>query len=464
MPVVQQPAITVNVPMKAFLPKYHHLIKRPVNMQTDIDILYGGRDSGKSEHVAMMLVIACMSLPFFRCVLVRKVFNSIKESQWQTIKDVCVRWGVDHLFVFNQSPLEIRCVNGNKFVCRGMDDPGNVKSIKDFNFAWIEEGNQISLDDFILLMTSLRKNDVRVKTFITFNPETDTADFNDFWIYNIFYSGVKDLYKTFTEKWLIAVDDKPVLDPKTGKQIEFVYSSTHSTYLDNKYCDGARIAFYSMLKKIDPYHYSVYTLGHWHNKAASDPFCYCFDSNKHIGVVPINAKQEVYLSFDFNINPITCGVYQHSDKNIKVVESIKLENSDIYKLCDHIKAKYSKYLLIVTGDATGRNSSALAQDGINYYTVIKSKLDLSNNQLKVPSVNPPVKENRVLVNAVLYTCNVTMDKTKAKDLIYDCQNVSVDSVGDIDKGTRANPKKRADHLDNFRYYLNTFHKNVLKTP
>lgn len=445
------PDVVVNIPKKAFLPVYHHLIDP--NHKTDIDLLYGGRDSGKSRLVAQILLIECMRMDYFRCVLVRKVFNSVKESMWQTLKDIAQEWGIDHLFVFNIAPLEIRCINGNKFVCRGMDDPGNLKSIANFNFAWVEEGNQLSMDDFILLMTSLRSNKYRAKTYITFNPETQ-GNYDDFWLYKTFYYGQKDIYSSFTTTWTIEIpNDEPA---------SYTYSSTHSTYLDNKWCGRERIAFYNQLKQIDPYHYAVYTLGKWHNRSISDPFCYCFDRAKHVARTVINPRLDLILSFDFNINPITCGVYQIDDKKITCIEAIKLDNSDIYKLCDYIWSKYYSYVLIVTGDATGRNSTALVQDGINYYTVIKNKLSLSMGQLKVPSVNPTIKENRVLVNAVLYNCDVKMDPDRAKALIYDCENVSVNQSGDIEKGSRSNPAQRADQLDNFRYLCNTFMKYVLK--
>ena len=120
-------------------------------------------------------------------------------------------------------------------------------------------------------------------------------------------------------------------------------------------------------------------------------------------------------------------------------------------------------MFLVTGDATGRNTNALVQDNMNYYTVIKQKLGLGPAQIKTPTVNPPIHENRVLVNTVLLKANVSMHPEKCKDLIFDCKNVSVNDLGKIDKGDRSNPKKRADHLDHFRYYLNTFHKHLLKT-
>jgi phage terminase large subunit len=443
---------TVNIPKRAFLPCYHHLL----NSTADIDFLWGGRDSGKSAHIARELVKACMSLPYFRCVLVRKVFNTVKDSQWQMIKDVVTEWGLDDLFTFNISPLEIKCVNGNKFICRGMDDPGRLKSISNPSHCWGEEMNQFSRDDFIVIMTSLRYNAGRVKVWGSFNPECE-GEYQDFWLYKTFFDRSDT---NFVSTWTLNLP-ATIRYPK-GRTIEYKYQSTHTTYHDNKFCRPERIMFLEQLADLDPYYYTTFTIGKWGNRKVDDPFCYCFNREKHIKATAHRRELETVLSFDFNVNPITCGVYQHIGSTMWCVEAIKLDNSDIYKLCDYIVATYGGALFLVTGDATGRNTSALVQDGINYYTVIKSKLNLGQAQLKVPSVNPSIEENRMLVNAVLRNCDVTLDPVNAKGLIFDCQNVSVNDMGKIEKGDRSNPKKRADHLDNFRYYLNTFHKNVLK--
>lgn len=399
-----------------------------------------------------------MGAAYFRCVLVRKVFNTIKDSQWQLIKDICEEWKVDHLFQFNKSPLEITCINGNKFICRGMDEPGKLKSVANPSHCWCEEGNQLDQDDFIIIMTSLRYNAGRVKVWFSFNPECD-GDFETFWLYKIFFKG-KPLYtqKYFASQWSIPLPEFR----KQKRTITFTYRSTWTTYKDNPYCPPERAAILENLKNIDPYYYEVFTLGRWGRRKNTDPYCYCFAREKHIGRAVIDTSLEAYLSFDFNVNPITCGVYQHFDDWIRCIHSIKLENSNIYELCDYITAMYGGNLFIITGDATGRNTSALVQDGINYYTVIKNQLSLADGQMRQPSVNPSVKENRVLVNSVLFKVNLIMDAENCKELIYDCENVSVTDVGDIDKGNRSNPKKRADHLDHFRYYLNSFHRNILK--
>lgn len=440
---------TVNLSTKLFLPCYRHLLKSTA----DIDFLYGGRDSGKSRHIAQQLVLDCMRLSYFRCVLARKVFNTIKESQWQLIKDVVDEWGLQDLFSFKVAPLEITCKNGNKFICRGMDEPGKMKSISNPSHCWAEEMNQMDQDDFVVIMTSLRYNAGRVKVWASFNPECD-GDFHDFWLYKTFFEGHP---YSFTSTWDITVPVKP--EPI---QVTYTYQATHTTYHDNKYCKPERAAFLEQLQIIDPYYYLVFTKGLWGNRKVEDPFCHRFDRATHTGAVSFNPLWETAASFDFNVNPITCGIYQHSGRSARGVESIKLDRSDIYKLCDYIISRYPGVVFLITGDATGKNTTALVQDGINYYTVIKAKLQLVSNQIKVPTSNPPVKENRVLVNAALHHMDIIFDTENCKNLIFDCENVTVNDMGEIEKGDRSNPKKRADHLDHFRYYLNTFHKHILK--
>lgn len=440
------------IPKKAFLPCYQHLL----NSDADIEFLWGGRDSGKSYFIASMLVLECLRSSYFRCILVRKVFNSIKDSQWQMIRDVVESWGLSDLFDFTTSPIEIRCKNGNKFICRGMDNPAKVKSTSNPSHCWAEEMNQLDLNDFIVIMTSLRSNKGRVKVWCSFNPES-IGDYEEFWLYKTFFSDHSGDGWSFKSSWSVPV----------GKStVEFKYQSTHTTYKDNKYCPPERAAFLEQLAVVDPYYYRVFTLGLWGNISVSDPYCYAFDKEKHVKITSLDRRYPVYLSFDFNVNPITCGVYQHAinqtTTKIRCIESIKLDNSDIYKILEYINTHYKNCSFLITGDATGRNTSALVEGGIHYYTVIKNKLKLANTQIKTPSINPSVKGNRVLVNIAFHSADIAADPQKCKHLIFDWKNVSVKETGDIDKGDRANPKKRADHLDHWRYYLSTFHNHLLK--
>lgn len=438
--------ITVNIPKKAFLPCYHHLL----NSEAHIDFYWGGRDSGKSQDIAQQLIKDCLSLPYFKCLLIKKTHNTIQESQWETIKNITERWGIDHLFKFKVAPLSIECINGNRFLARGCDNPQSIKSTRDPSHSWIEEANQLTLDDFITVTTTLRANNVRIKQRVSFNPEFE-GDYEEHWLWKTFFAG-KEYNGNYS--WDLTLP--------SGKKFSYTYTSTHTTYLHNPKVSPERIAFLEMLKDIDPYYYQVFTKGLPGRRKNNAPFVFAFDRTKHLGKTAWNRAQETYLSFDFNRQPLCCSVWQWYNNQVYCIEAIKLENSDIYKMCDYILLHYPGAMYIVTGDATGRASSALVENGIDYYTVIKAKLNLGAGQLKVPTINPPIKESQVLTNAVLVMCQVKIDPDKCRGLVFDIENVRMLPDGTIEKRNREDPTQQADLLDTMRYLFSTFFRWVLK--
>lgn len=183
------------------------------------------------------------------------------------------------------------------------------------------------------------------------------------------------------------------------------------------------------------------------------PFAYAFDVNKHINKCVYNSGHEVMLSFDFNVDPITALMAQHIDGQINIFKEFRLQNSNIYELCDQIRAYLPNALFLVTGDATGHNRSALAAGNINYYTVIQQKLNLSDGQMQQPSVNPSVADTRVLMNSILQNYKTNIDPDNCPYFIEDLKYVEVNDQGDIDK---TKDKHRSHLLDNGRYIFNTF--------
>jgi hypothetical protein len=100
----------------------------------------------------------------------------------------------------------------------------------------------------------------------------------------------------------------------------------------------------------------------------------------------------------------------------------------------------------------------MTKDALNYYTIIKTQLRIGANQLKVPTVNPSIKNSRLLVNTVLDRGEIIINPS-CRHLIDDLSYVECTETGDIDK----NKDKHLSHLlDTFRYYIDTFHSDFLK--
>ena len=194
---------------------------------------------------------------------------------------------------------------------------------------------------------------------------------------------------------------------------------------------------------------------------SNNPFAHAFNEARHVSKdVVYDTTKQLYLSFDFNKDPITAIACQSNGNDVSVIREFSLKNSDIYELCDQIISAYPNVPYLVTGDATGRNRTALTKGNLNYYTVIKSKLRLTDMQLKVGSVNPSVADTRVLLNGMLQNTNLKVSAS-CPILIRDLKYVEVDDNGDIKKD-RSNINKEADQLDCLRYYLFTFHRNFIK--
>lgn len=73
-------------------------------------ICKGGRGSSKSDAIAKKLIYRCLNENYFRCILIRNTYGSIKDSSYQTLKDIIIDLGLQDLFEFKIQPLEIHCI------------------------------------------------------------------------------------------------------------------------------------------------------------------------------------------------------------------------------------------------------------------------------------------------------------------------------------------------------------------
>lgn len=200
---------------------------------------------------------------------------------------------------------------------------------------------------------------------------------------------------------------------------------------------------------------------------SSNKFAFAFDKSKCVAQCSVNYDYPIYLSFDFNRNPISCAIIQYYDETVHIPHVIKLENSDIYRLCTHIKNKFTvpggkEPHFIVNGDASGRAGSAMVKDNLNYFRIIKTELNLPIQRMQQLAVNPRIEENQVLVNAVLEHVKHKIDPTNAQALIFDLEFAEMLPDGTLKKSDREDPTQQLDALDCARYWYNRNMKHFLK--
>lgn len=136
---------------------------------------YGGRGSGKSHFFAEQVVLRVINGE--RWVCIREVQKSIKDSVKQLIEDKITQHGLMGQFDIVEN--EIRHIpTGGLVIFRGMQsyNAENIKSLEDFDGAWIEEGQTLSQHSLDLLRPTLRKRSSKI--FCSWNPrfKTDAVD------------------------------------------------------------------------------------------------------------------------------------------------------------------------------------------------------------------------------------------------------------------------------------------------
>ena len=416
--------------------------------------LWGGRNSSKSVSASRKLIYRCLKEKYFRYILIKKTYESIRDSQYQTLKDDIHALGLSELFEFRKSPLEIECINGNKFIARGLDKVEKLKSIKDPTGAWYEEGNQITLEEFITATTSIRS--IRadyIQEIFSFNPETE-VDYEQFWLWEMFFKG--HVEKSFR--------DKISIELPSGEVIDTYYTSHHSTYHDNKYLTPTQVADLEQWKEINPYYYTIYTLGEWGNRDVSDKFWKSFVRAKHVKKTELS-ELPLHISFDENVNPYPAlSIWQVTDKKVKQIHEICLRNPN-----NKVKSVGREFIrwakmndwcdkVYIYGDATSAKEDTKQERGVNYFTILRDIIEEEFvTQIRKPSKNPPVALSAEFVNAcyeVDYQGIEIVIGDNCKESINDYSLVQEKSDGTMKKPKDKNGVEQLGHLsDTKRYFI-----------
>ena len=444
--------IEIDFDKELFLPCYDHL--RDEEPHIDIDFIYGSRDSGKSRDTAQRLVIQCLSSNYFRHILARKTFNTIKDSQWQLIKDVVDEWKLGEYFTFTSNPLAITCINGNKFLARGFDDPHKIKSIQNPSGAWVEEGNELSQEDWTILITSLRSNKGKTKIDFTFNPECPD-DYEQFWLWKDYFSHTTDL--SFTKTLEINI---------SGKISHITYRATHTTYLDNPFCTAQRAAYYESLRETNAYYYRVYALGLWGKpEPGNNPFAIHYSQLKHESESAIlDRAKPLTISVDFNLIPFAVTLHHiwrdGKGEHHHIVKELNVPGGTIPSLARILLDGYSYWLPAcqLTGDSSGNNGQINMEEQRSNFESLRLALGLQKSQVVVPN-NPRHVTNRNDVNHFLqFFPDFKINPKTCPETCWDMRAVQCDNRGSIIKSNRNDKNQRADFMDTVRYSVNTFQK------
>lgn len=201
-------------------------------------IVKGGRASKKSTTAAQWIIYKMMQYPLANTLVIRRVFNTHKDSTWTQLKWATNNLNVAHLWHFSKSPLEATYLpTGQKILFRGLDDPMSITSITVeigyLCWCWFEEAFQIMDED------SFNKVDMSIRgelppgyfkqITLTFNPWSE---------------------KHWLKKRFFDVKDDDILALTTN-------------YKCNEFLGEDDRRIFAKMKKNNPRRYGIEGLGDW---------------------------------------------------------------------------------------------------------------------------------------------------------------------------------------------------------
>ena len=132
---------------------------------------FGGRGGAKSHFFAEQIILRCFAKKT-RVACIREVQATIKDSVRQLLIDKIQKLGLGDYFDCLES--EIRGRNGSLIVFKGMQsyNAHNIKSLEDFDIAWVEEAQTLSETSLRLLRPTIRKDGSEI--WFSWNPRHDT--------------------------------------------------------------------------------------------------------------------------------------------------------------------------------------------------------------------------------------------------------------------------------------------------
>lgn len=387
-----------------------------------------------------------------RILVLRKVGATVRNSVFAMLSDQIKLYNLD--ITPRLSTLSFIAPNGNEIITAGLDDSEKVKSIAGLTAIWMEEATEFTLQDFEQLDLRLRGHvDAYFQIILTFNPIHEKH-----WIKKRFW-------------------DLPELNEQGvnigGQKDNFTMYNLVTTYKDNKFVDAGYKHKLETLILSSPNLYRIYVLGEWGVEDNENSWLYAFRYDKHVRpFLPFMPSYPIYLSFDFNKDPMTAVAIQMSPTKGTPTSFVHFIQEfsgkwTIAEMCLRIKTLYPYSIIYVTGDSNGNKEGQVGYNSRHdsAYSLIKQGLGLSKKQIHSNTSNLTHENSRLLINTLLELYpNIYLSAQGCPNLVNDCLIATIDEK---DKNPHALKKDRdlykMDLFDAKRYFWQKYFQEFARS-
>ena len=273
-------------------------------------VVKGGRGSKKSTTTALWIIYKMMQYPLAKTLVIRRVFNTHKDSTYTQLKWASNVLGVSHLWKFSKSPLEATYVpTGQKILFRGLDDPMSITSITvehgHLCWCWFEEAFQImNEDDFNKVDMSIRgelPQGYFKQIMLSFNPWSE---------------------KHWLKKRFFDVKDDDILAITTN-------------YTCNEFLGSDDKKLFEKMKINNPRRYNIEGLGNW---GIAEGLVYDNFEELEFNIDEIKKRRNVKSAFGLDFG-------YTNDPTAFIASLIDLDNNEIYIFDEHYQKAMSNKMI-----------------------------------------------------------------------------------------------------------------------
>ena len=299
----------------------------------------GGAGSSKSYSIAQLLIQTLFNEQNHKIAIGRKTFPALRMTAYKLVIDLLKDYGLYNINNHNKTEnIYVNPLKNSSMQFFSLDDPEKIKSA-DFNDIWLEEANEFTYEDYLVLKMRLRAPSVSGrmnKMYLSLNP----IDENN-WI-------------------AMKLSKDPTVD------------IIRSTYHDNPHLTPEYVAILENLINEDANYYRIYVQGEW-GKLEN----IIFNNWQIVDEMPAEFEKQAYgLDFGY-VNP-TAFIHEGIiGKDLYIDELLyetKLTNSDLIS-----RLTGFPLLDIYADSAEPQRIEELTRSGLDCYPANKDvKLGIDN--------------------------------------------------------------------------------------
>lgn len=338
-------------------------------------LLFGGSRSGKTYSLVRSIIIrACKAKS--RHVILRLNFNHAKTSIWlDTLPKVLKTSFPDLPIQWNKTDYFITLPNGSEIWIAGLDDEKRIEKIlgKEYSTIYFNECSQIGYTQVQIALTRLaEKSDLKKKVYYDANPPTKRH-----WTYWLFVKGIH---------------------PETGIELDKdSYASMLMNPQDN--LDNIDEDYVSLLNSLDEKQRKRFLLGEFNDDSDGSAY-YAFNRDLNVQEFDTAFRSgSIRIGMDFNVMPMTAVIGYYVNKKFYIWDETFLENSDTFKMCDHL-IKHN-YIGVVYPDSTGANRKT---SGKSDHLILKDNgfvINFTRNPFvtdRVNNLNRLLRDGKIIIH------------------------------------------------------------------